>query len=159
MRIFDFAPFHRSTVGFDRMFSALDQLDGVEGPAPSYPPYNIERIGENAYRICLAVAGFAETDLLIEVKENTLTIRGERKPIDEDRAANMLHQGISARPFQRNFQLAEHVGIEGASLENGLLDVELVRKVPEALQSRVIPIVSSSDPRKAKPAKPAKIAA
>ncbi|GLS21548.1 heat-shock protein IbpA [Labrys miyagiensis] len=153
MRVFDFTPFYRSTVGFDRMFSMLEQLEGVEGPAPSYPPYNIERVGENAYSISFAVAGFAETDLLIEVKENTLTIRGEKQPIDGDRAVNMLHQGIPARPFQRSFQLAEHVAIKGASLENGLLDVELVRKVPEAMQSRVIPIASSSDRRKAKPTK------
>jgi molecular chaperone IbpA len=150
MRTYDFAPFYRSTVGFDRMFSMLDQLVGVEGSAPSFPPYDIERTGESAYRISVAVAGFTETDLSIEVKENKLTIRGERQPNDE-RTANMLHQGIAARTFQRTFQLAEHVGVQGARLENGLLDVDLVREVPEAMKRRTIPIANSRDHLEAKP--------
>ena len=135
----NFAPFYRSTVGFDQMFSRLDQLVGVEHSAPNYPPYDIERTGENAYRISVAVAGFAETDLSIEVEENTLTIRGEKQPNNE-KAANTLHQGIATRGFQRRFQLAEYVGVKGASLENGLLDVELLREVPEAMKPRAIPI-------------------
>jgi hypothetical protein len=101
MRTFDLAPLYRSTVGFDRLFSLLDQVAGVDA-APSYPPYNIERTGENAYRISLAVAGFTESDLSIETKENTLTIRGERKKSAEQ-AGEMLYQGIAARAFERRF--------------------------------------------------------
>src|SRR5256885_15739698 len=96
MRTFDFAPLYRSTVGFDKMFSLLDQLGGVEGSAPSYPPYNIERTGENAYRISVAVAGFADGDLSIEAKENRLAIRGEKKT-DDEKAGDVLYQGIAAR--------------------------------------------------------------
>src|ERR1041384_6674283 len=99
MRTFDFAPLYRSTVGFDRMFSMLDQLGGVEGSVPSYPPYNIERTGENAYRISVAVAGFSQADLAIEAKENRLTIRGERQP--KERTGDVLYLGIAARTFDR----------------------------------------------------------
>ena len=141
MRSFDFAPFYRSTVGFDRLFSMLDQVGGVEGSAPSYPPYNIERSGENAYRISVAVAGFTDTDLSIEVKENTLRIRGERTN-DEEKSGDVLYQGIAARNFERSFQLADHVQVKGASLENGLLHVDLVREIPEARKPRAIPIAS-----------------
>ena len=121
MRTFDFAPLYRSTVGFDRMFSMLDQLGGVEGSVPSYPPYNIERTGENAYRISVAVAGFTNADLSIETKENRLTIRGEKQTNDEEKTGDVLYQGIAARTFERSFQLADHVKVKGASLENGLL--------------------------------------
>src|ERR1700737_3418336 len=96
MRTFDFAPFYRSTVGFDRLFSMLDQVDGVEGSAPSYPPYNIARTGENAYRISVAVAGFTDADLSIEAKENTLTIRGEKQN-DDEKGGEGLYQGIAGR--------------------------------------------------------------
>lgn len=143
MRTFDFAPFYRSTVGFDRMFSMLDQLAGVEGSVPSYPPYNIERTGENAYRISVAVAGFADADLSIEAKENTLTIRGEKQSNDEEETGNLLHRGIAGRNFERSFQLAEHIEVKGANLANGLLHVDLVREIPEALKPRAIPIASS----------------
>ena len=95
MHTFDFAPFYRSTVGFDRLFSALDQLVGMEGPAPSYPPYDIERTGENAYRIWVAVAGFTDADLSIEAKENTLTIRGEKQTNDEETTGDLLYRGIA----------------------------------------------------------------
>jgi len=139
MRTFDFAPLYRSTVGFDRMFSMLDQLDGVEGSVSSYPPYNIERTGDNAYRITVAVAGFAEPELNIEVKENTLTIRGE-KQVKTENQAETLYQGIAARAFERVFQLADYVQVKGASLENGLLHVDLVREIPEAKKPRQIPI-------------------
>jgi molecular chaperone IbpA len=138
MRTFDLAPLYRSTVGFDRLFSMLDQVAGVDG-APSYPPYNIERTGENAYRITLAVAGFTEADLSIEKKEDTLTIRGEKQVKDET-AGEVLYQGIAARAFERAFQLEDHVEVKGASLENGLLHVDLVREVPEAMKPRQIPI-------------------
>ncbi len=140
MRTINFAPFYRSTVGFDEMFSRLDQLAGVEDSGPNYPPYDIERTGENAYRISLAVAGFAEADLSIGVEENMLTIRGEKQQQNNERAGNTIHRGIATRAFQRRFQLAEHVGVKGASLENGLLDIDLLREVPEAMKPRAIPI-------------------
>ena len=141
MRQFDLAPFYRNTVGFDRLFSMLDQLGNVDS-APSYPPYNIERTGENAYRISVAVAGFTDQDLSIEVKENTLTIRGEKK--SEERKADVLYQGIAARTFERRFQLADGVHVTGAALENGLLHVDLVREIPEAKKPRRIEIASGA---------------
>ncbi len=144
MRTFDFAPFYRSTVGFDRVFSTLDQLVGVDGSVPSYPPYNIERSGDNAYRISVAVAGFTDADLSIEAKENRLTICGEKQTNDEEKTADVLYQGIAARTFERSFQLADYVQVKGASLENGLLHVDLVREIPEAMKPRAIPIASSS---------------
>ncbi len=143
MRTFDFAPLYRSTVGFDRMFSLLDQLDGAEGLS-NYPPYNIERASENAYRISVAVAGFTDADLSIETKENRLTIRGERKNNDEEKTGDVLYQGIAARTFERSFELADYVKVKGANLENGLLHVDLLREIPEAMKSRTIPITNSS---------------
>ena len=142
MRTFDLAPLYRSTVGFDRLFSLLDQVSGFDA-AQSYPPYNIERTGENAYRVSLAVAGFTESDLSIETKENTLTIRGERKKSAEV-AGEMLYQGIAARAFERRFQLADHVEVKAATLANGLLHVDLVREIPEQLKPRQIPIGTSA---------------
>jgi len=141
MRTFDLAPLYRSTVGFDRLFSLLDQGANFDA-APSYPPYNIERTGENDYRVTVAVAGFAEPDLAIEVKENTLTIRGERKSKPE-KAGEVLYQGIAARTFERVFQLADFVQVRGATLENGLLHVDLVREIPEAKKPRQIKINTS----------------
>jgi molecular chaperone IbpA len=135
MRTFDLAPLYRSTVGFDRLFS---MLDGFES-APGYPPYNIERTGENAYRISVAVAGFGENDISIEVKENTLTIKGDRQK-DEKKTGEVLYQGIAARAFERVFQLADYVQVKGAALENGLLHVDLVREIPEAKKPRQVPI-------------------
>jgi molecular chaperone IbpA len=151
MRTFDLAPLYRSTVGFDRMFSMLDQLDGVEGSVSGYPPYNIERTAENAYRISLAVAGFTDADLSIEAKENRLTIRGEKQTNDEEQTGEVLYRGIAARTFERNYQLADHVEVKGARLENGLLHVDLVREIPEAMKPRVIPIASSSKLLEVKP--------
>jgi len=140
MRTFDLAPLYRSTVGFDRLFSLLDQgLEGGGG-APGYPPYNIERTGENAYRVSVAVAGFNEPELSVEAKENTLTIRGEKDAKDEGKRGEVLYQGIAARTFERVFQLADFVQVKGASLENGLLHVDLVREIPEAKKARTIPI-------------------
>ncbi|TMJ35048.1 MAG: Hsp20 family protein [Alphaproteobacteria bacterium] len=135
MRTFDLAPLYRSTVGFDRLFS---MLDGFES-APGYPPYNIERTGENAYRITVAVAGFADKDLSIETKENTLTIKGDKEH-KEEKDGEVLYQGIAARAFERVFQLADYVQVKGAALENGLLHVDLVREIPEAKKPRQIPI-------------------
>jgi molecular chaperone IbpA len=143
MRTFDFAPLYRSTVGFDRMFSVLDQLDGLEGSVPSYPPYNIERNGENAFRISVAVAGFTNADLSIETKENTLTIHGEKQANDEEKRSEVLYKGIAERAFERSFQLANHIVVRSAKLANGLLHIDLVREVPEAMKPRAIPIVSS----------------
>jgi molecular chaperone IbpA len=143
MRTFNFAPFYRSTVGFDRLFSTLDQLGGVEDSPPSYPPYNIGRTGENAYRISVAVAGFTDADLSIEAKESTLTIRGQKQTNDDEKTVGLLYQGIAARDFERSFQLADYVEVKGASLENGLLHVDLAREIPEAMKPRAIPIMSS----------------
>jgi molecular chaperone IbpA len=143
MRTFDLTPLYRSTVGFDRLFSLLDQATGVES-APSYPPYNIERTGENAYRITVAVAGFAEPELSIEVKENTLTIRGEKQVKQNEKSGEVLYQGIAARAFERRFQLADHVEVKGAALENGLLHVDLAREIPEAMKPRSVPIGNGS---------------
>ena len=139
MRTFDFAPLYRSTVGFDRLFNLFDQLGGVDGSTPTYPPYNIERTGDNSYRITVAVAGFKDDELAIETKENTLAIRGE-KQVKQDNAGEVLYQGIAARAFERRFQLADHVFVKGASLENGLLHVDLEREIPEAMKPRQIPI-------------------
>jgi len=151
MRTFDLAPLYRSTVGFDRMFSMLDELDGVEGSVSGYQPYNIERTAENAYRISLAVAGFTDADLSIEAKENRLTIRGEKQTNGEEQTGEVLYRGIAARTFERNYQLADHVEVKGARLENGLLHVDLVREIPEAMKPRVIPIASSSKLLEVKP--------
>src|ERR1700694_2129649 len=142
MRTFDFAPLYRSTVGFDRMFSMLDQLGGVEGSVPGYPPYNIERSSENAYRILVAVAGFTDADLSIEAKENMLTIRGEKQN-DDEKSGEVLYHGIAGRNFEPSFRLADHVQVKGASLKNGLLHVDLVREIPEAMKPRTIPITTS----------------
>lgn len=136
---FDLTPFYRSTVGFDRLFSLLDQANGFEA-APGYPPYNIERTGENEYRVSVAVAGFAEPELSIELKENTLTIKGEKQSQDTEKPDGVLYQGIAARAFERVFQLADFVQVKGAALENGLLHVDLVREIPEAKKPRQIPI-------------------
>jgi molecular chaperone IbpA len=138
MRHFDLTPLYRSTVGFDRLASMLDSVGAVNGDAPSYPPYNIERKGENEYRITMAVAGFGEKDLNIEVKENNLTVRGEQTETKED--TEYLHRGIATRTFERSFRLEEHVQVKGASMENGLLHIDLVREVPEAMKPRTIAI-------------------
>jgi molecular chaperone IbpA len=139
MRTFDLSPLYRSTVGFDRLFNMLDQGAAFDS-APGYPPYNIERTGENAYRISIAVAGFTEPELSIVAKENVLTIRGEKKAQDEKKEGEVLYQGIAARAFERVFQLADHVEVKGATLENGLLHVDLMREIPEAMKPRQIRI-------------------
>ncbi len=138
MRTFDLSPLYRSTIGFDRLFSMLDQAAGSE--PTSYPPYNIERTGDNAYRITVAVAGFADSELSIEARENTLTIRGVKAAAEGEPKNEVLYQGIAARAFERRFQLADHVQATGAKVENGLLHVDLVREIPEAQKPRQIPI-------------------
>ena len=138
MRPFDFAPLYRSTVGFDRLFQMLDSNGGVESEASTYPPYNIERKSETEYRISMAVAGFARDEIDIQVKEQSLTIKGEKKADDKDR--QFLHRGIATRAFERRFQLADHVEVTGADLQDGLLHLDLVRNVPERLKPRSVQI-------------------
>ena len=144
MTRFDFSPLFRSTVGFDRMMNMLEASarSGDEG----YPPYNIEKKGENDYRITMAVAGFGENDLAIEVRDSTVTVSGSTSG-EGDKERTYLHRGIAARSFRRAFQLADHVHVSGATLENGLLHVDLVREVPEALKPRTIKISTGQDPR------------
>ncbi|OYW60787.1 MAG: molecular chaperone [Rhizobiales bacterium 17-65-6] len=139
MRTFDLTPLYRNTVGFDRLFSLLDSGAGVDA-APGYPPYNIERTGETDYRITVAVAGFTADELTIEAKENSLTLRGEKSEAESQDGAKFLYRGIAARAFERRFQLADHVEVKGARLENGLLHVDLVRNIPEAKKPRTIAI-------------------
>ena len=158
MRTFDLTPLYRSTVGFDRLFSLLDTFGGPDGSVPTYPPYNIERTGENAYRISVAVAGFTEKEINIEVKANTLAIRGEKETTKTEEKGEVLYQGIAARAFERRFQLADHVEVAGASLENGLLHVDLVREIPEAMKPRQIPIGTGSGKAKVIEAKAQKAA-
>jgi len=147
MRTFDLAPLYRSTVGFDRLFSLLDQATGFES-APTYPPYNIEQLAENDYRITMAVAGFGEADLGVEVKEGVLTITGKRGSTEEPKG-RFLFQGIAGRAFERRFQLADHVEVKGARLENGLLHVDLARVIPEEKKARRISItnVKTKEPK------------
>ena len=137
MRHVDFSPLYRSTVGFDRLFGMLDQM-GEPNQQPSYPPYNITRTDENNYRISMAVAGFGEDDLEIEAKENTLFVKGEQSVKEAD--GEVLFRGIAARNFERRFQLADHVEVRDATLENGLLHIDLVREIPEAMKPRKIAI-------------------
>lgn len=139
MRSYDLTPLYRTTVGFDRMFDLLDNLGKSE--ATGYPPYNIERVDEDRYRVTLAVAGFSESDIDIELHENTLKIVGSRPEGDETRT--YLHQGIAGRSFERRFQLADHVKIDSASLINGLLNIDLRREIPEAKKPRKIEINSN----------------
>jgi len=145
MRHVDLTPLYKTSIGFDHLASVLDQLSSLdaENGFPPYkengfPPYNIERIGENTYRICMAVAGFGDNDLSIEVKEGTLTIRGEKK--NEDEVRQYIHQDIAARNFERRFRLAECVELSGATLEHGLLHIDLKRELPEAMKPRTITI-------------------
>src|SRR3990172_13070766 len=135
---FDLSPLYRSTVGFDSLASMLDQVADFDSEATNYPPYNIERLTENEYRITMAVAGFGKEDVNIEVKENTLSIRGEKKEVDTERS--FLHRGIASRAFERRFQLADHVEVRGADVKDGLLSVDLEREVPERLKPRTIEI-------------------
>ncbi|TIO83099.1 MAG: Hsp20 family protein [Mesorhizobium sp.] len=142
MRHVDFSPLYRSTVGFDRLFTMLDTLGQPES-AQTYPPYNIERTGENAYRISMAVAGFSEDEISIEAHRNVLTVKGERKEENNGEGSELLYRGIASRAFERRFQLADHVEVEG-----GLLFVDLKRNIPEELKPRKIAITSSSDKAK-----------
>jgi molecular chaperone IbpA len=139
MRPIDFSPLYRSTVGFDRLFNLLDTVPGFEQVPPTgFPPYNIERLGDNDYRITMAVAGFAQDEIRVDVKEQTLTVAGAKKPEEKER--KYLFRGIAARNFERRFQLADHVEVKGADLQDGLLHIDLMRNVPERLKPRTIAI-------------------
>lgn len=135
---FDFSPLFRSTIGFDRLTRLVDAASRADGAAPGYPPYNIEKTGEDAYRLTMAVAGFANDELDITVQENSLVVTGNAKKEEEE--ARYLHRGIARRAFERRFSLAEHIKVVGASLENGMLHVDLVREVPEAAKPRKVEI-------------------
>ncbi|MCH2248171.1 MAG: Hsp20 family protein [Cognatishimia activa] len=138
MRSFDFAPLYRASVGFDQIADMMDRVLTSDVSVPSYPPYNIEKTADDAYRISLAVAGFAAEDLAIEVKENALIVTAKKAPAKDEKT--FLHRGIATRSFERKFQLADHVKVTGASHEDGMLHIELVREVPEALKPRRIEI-------------------
>lgn len=139
MRHTDFAPLYRSAIGFDRLAQMMDQVSGFDTEG-GFPPYNIEATGENQYRITMAVAGFKPDELKIEVKDTTLTVSAEKAPEVEGRT--YLHRGIAARSFERRYQLADHVDVTGAGFENGLLNIDLVRNLPERLKPRSIAITS-----------------
>ena len=137
MRRFDFSPLYRQSIGFEHLANLVEQLAATDGDN-GYPPYNIERLGENEYRITMAVAGFSNDDLNIEVKEGTPSVRGEKAPEGKDH--EYLHRGIAARNFERRFKLADYVEVSGAALEHGLLHVDLKREIPEAMKPRTIKI-------------------
>jgi molecular chaperone IbpA len=145
MRAYDFSPLFRSTVGFDRVFQLLDSVNSDVG-GNGYPPYNIEKVGENGYRITLAVAGFTAQDIEIVQQENALKVSGKIAAKDEQGSA-FLHRGIAARAFERRFEVADHVRVTDAKLENGLLHIELVREIPEEKKPRVIPVASGAQSR------------
>ena len=138
MRTFDFAPLYRSTIGFDHLTSLLDAVAQREQSQPSYPPYNIELLSKDQYRITMAVAGFVESEVQIQSERQTLTVKGKKSEDGKER--NYLHQGIAGRHFERVFQLADHVKVTGATLENGLLNIDLVREIPEIMKPRQIAI-------------------
>ena len=139
---FDFAPYYRATVGFDRVFDLLDSVAN-QATGGGYPRYNIEKAGEDSYRIVMAVAGLAEAELNVTQKENELLVTGQTAPNGQDEK-QYLYRGIAGRNFERRFQLADHVVVKGAALENGLLHVDLVREIPEAMKPRTIPIGNGS---------------
>jgi len=139
MRNFDFTPMHRATIGFDQIADLMDRVLNTDVAQPSYPPYNIEKTADDAYRISIAVAGFSENDLSIEVKEHALFVSAKKR--DEDGSdKTYLHRGIATRAFERRFHLADHIRVTGASHVDGMLNIDLVREVPEALKPRRIEI-------------------
>ncbi|MEL7255018.1 MAG: Hsp20 family protein [Pseudomonadota bacterium] len=140
MRNFDLAPLYRATIGFDQIADMMDRVLSSDINQPTYPPYNIEKTADDAYRISVAVAGFSEADLSVEVKEGALIVSARKA--DEDENRSYLHRGIATRAFERKFQLADHVRVSGASHADGMLHIDLVREVPEALKPRRIEILS-----------------
>ncbi|MCL4117475.1 UNVERIFIED_CONTAM: hypothetical protein GTU68_054836 [Idotea baltica] len=153
MRTYDFAPLYRSTVGFDRLATMLDRALSAEVTPNSYPPYNIEKSDDDKYRITVAVAGFTEDEISVEMRDGQLVISAKKAEIETDENVNYLHRGIAARAFEKRFQLADHVRATGAESQNGLLHVDLVREVPEALKPRRIAIANSAKTIDAKPSK------
>lgn len=143
MRSFDLAPLYRATVGFDRIADLMDRVVASDIAQPTYPPYNIEKTADDAYRISIAVAGFTPDDLSVEVKDGALSVTARKSPEDEGRA--FLHRGIATRAFERRFALADHVRVTGANHEHGMLHIDLVRETPEALKPRRIEIARSTD--------------
>ena len=141
MRTYDFTPLYRATVGFDRMADMLDRVLSQDGTATTYPPYNIEKTAENAYRISVAVAGFSQADLTVEQREQELVVAARKDR--EETPRTYLHRGIATRAFEKRFQLADHVRVTGAVAEDGMLHIDLVREVPEALKPRQIEIGTS----------------
>lgn len=141
MRHVDFSPLYRSTVGFDRLFNMLDGI-GQPEQAQAYPPYNIERTGENTYRITMAVAGFDQEELSIESRANVLIVKADKSENEKESESEFLHRGIAKRAFERRFQLADHVEVQNASLKNGLLHIDLFRNIPEAMKPRRIAIAA-----------------
>jgi molecular chaperone IbpA len=141
MRTMDMAPLWRSTIGFDSLFDRLEDAVRWNGEE-NYPPYNIEKLDDDRYAITLALAGFGPDELTITVEQNALTVEGHKSPKE---AKQLLYQGISGRPFKRTFSLAEHVQVEGASFENGLLKIDLLREIPEAMKPRKIAIGSPNN--------------
>lgn len=144
--MFDFTPYRRSTVGFDRLFETLEGLAQSDGNAGNYPPYDIERTGDDAFRITIAVAGFAENEIELTAQQNLLVVAAKKAEAvtDDAKEREFLHRGIATRAFERRFQLADHVEVRGAKLENGLLSVDLVREVPEAMKPRRIAVNGSN---------------
>jgi molecular chaperone IbpA len=142
MNALDFSPLFRSTIGFDRLMRLADAATLVDTTALSYPPYNIEKTGEDTYRLTMAVAGFSQEELEIVAQENALVVTGKAKGSEEE--GKYLHRGIARRAFERRFHLADHIKVTGASLDNGLLHVELAREVPEQLKPRAIQIVAGA---------------
>jgi len=142
MRTFDFAPLHRASVGFDQIADLMDRVLANDVSQPSYPPYNIEKTAADSYRISIAVAGFSDSDLSVELRENALIVSARKAEEDGD-ARTYLHRGIATRAFERRFALADHVRVTGAAHENGMLHVDLKREIPEALKPRRIEIASS----------------
>ena len=145
MRSFDLSPLFRSTIGFDRLPHMLDMVSRMEETAPSYPPYNIEKLEEDSYRLTMAVAGFDPDELEVRTQDNTLIVSAKADR-ERDGSAEYLHRGIARRSFERRFELADHMRVAGAHLENGLLHVELIREVPEAMKPRTVEIQTGAPP-------------
>ena len=147
MRSIDISPLMRASIGFDRLMNIMDSAARIDSGSVSYPPYNIEKTGDDDYRITMAVAGFGEDELEVTVKDTSLLIAGKKADVEsKDEGASYLHRGIATRSFERRFDLADHIQVVGARVENGLLHVDLRREVPEAMKPRRIAIASAAAP-------------
>ena len=148
MRAYDLSPLFRTTVGFDRMDRLFDSMLSTADQSPSYPPYNIETLDDSAYRISMAVAGFSEEEIEVTQQQNSLLVNGRPGGEDKDKDRKYLHRGIAGRAFERRFALADHVNVQDASLNNGMLNIELTHEVPEALKPRAITVNGATGPKK-----------